>query len=396
MTTSRKRQNVGSYDAAARVVAGMNQDVANLKKLLLAPSLDAVFQMDKALDQLRLDQNRIIQALLPRSLPPPLGPVGPLKDIFAASNHIYDVLGKSSVSMVLGEMAHESWRKQIESLTEISAPLDAAAKLNLCDTTLQLAATQNFLAGIDFNSLKVTFDIPVSIFSDIEQSLSDITASYRSLLQSIPDLSAIVKWPSFVLPGATVTLLLAAYALRVLDLLIQPDNEESEGDDLSSIVEYLENLDFTALLEQVNPSLAPVYLGARNDLEGDAPDRARHVLYSLRELSNLLIREIAPLEQNLEWLSNHGEKGDWDNNCRPSRRGKIRFLTRKINSRTLVDFVDTCTRLSSKLHKFYNRLHKLDPGLSDNQLNAIHYGTVAQLSFLIQVWQTTTQHQGPH
>lgn len=392
MATPRKRRNVGDYDAAARVFASMQQNEEDLRKLFLVPHLDAVFQADKIIDQLGLNHIKLSEKLLSS----PMDPFAPMKDIVLATDHFHNVLAKTSVSTDIGDMVHESWREQIGNLTNLSAQLDAVAKRSLGGYSLQLAATKTVLAKIDVDFLKEKFDFPPPTIAAVEQSLSDTAASYRALLQSIPDLSAIVKWPSFVLPGATVTLLLAAYALRVLDLLIQPDNEEAEGEDLTSIVEYLENLDFTALLEQVNPSLAPVYLGARNDLEGDAPDRARHVLYSLRELSNFLIREIAPLEQNLEWLSNHGEEGDWDNNCRPSRRGKIRFLTRKINSRTLVDFVDTCTILSSKLHKLYNRLHKLDPGLSDDQLNAIHYGTVAQLSFLIQVWQTTTQHQGPH
>lgn len=395
MTNPKRTKNIESFDTARNILAKMTRDMAEYKRLLEPPSLSSFLQADRVLDQFRRDHTRMRQVLPPP--PPPLTVSIPaLNDVFGAGDYLRDVLTQTKLPLSNMDMAHNSWHQRIGNLTDFSTHLGAAVKSSLGETSLHLAATETVLPRIDFGFLRSNLDLPVSTFSVLEQSLSDTTASYRALFQSIPDLSAMIKLPSFVLPGATVTLLLAAYALRVLDLLIQPDNEESEGEDLTSILEYLENLDFTALLEQVNPSLAPVYLGARNDLEGDAPDRARHVLYSLRELSNFLIREIAPLEQNMEWLSNHGEEGDWDNNCRPSRRGKIRFLTRKINSRTLVDFVDTCTRLSSKLHKLYNRLHKLDPGLSDDQLNAIHYGTVAQLSFLIQVWQTTTQHQGPH
>lgn len=387
MTSPKRKRNMIGYDAAVRALAGMNQDIVNWRNFIQPPTLSTYALVDEVLDQLRLDHIKMRETLLP----PIMDPDAPLKEIFLATDHVHDVLANKNVSINIGDVIDESWRGQVGSLTDLSTQLDAAAKFSLGESYLNLATTETIMAGINFDFLKNQFDVPLSSISAIEQSLFDTTASYRALIQSFPDLSAIVKLPSFVLPGATVTLLLAAYALRVLELLDQSENGDSEAEHLIGIVEYLENLDFTALLEQVKPGLVQVYLGARHELEENAPDRARHVLYSLRELSNILIREIAPIEHNLEWLSDHGEEGDWDNNCRPSRRGKIRFISRKINSRTLVDFVDNCIMLSSKLHSFYNRLHKLDPDLSDEQLDAIHYGTVAQLSFLIQVWQTTTQ-----
>ena len=146
MATPRKKQNVGDYDAAARALAGMNQDVAKLKKLIQPPNLDAFFQANKMIDQLRLNHIKMREALLP----PPMEPVAPLKDIFAASNYIYDVLEKSSVSMAIGDMVHESWREQVGSLTNLSARLDAAAMLLLRENSLHLAATENVLAKIDF------------------------------------------------------------------------------------------------------------------------------------------------------------------------------------------------------------------------------------------------------
>ena len=197
MATPKKKRNVGDYDAAARAFASMNQHVVDLKKLIQPPGLDAFFQATNMIDQLRLNHIKMREALLP----PPMEPFAPLKDIFAASNYIYDVLEKSSVSMAIGDMVHESWREQVGSLTNLSARLDDVAMLSLRENSLQLAATENVLATIDFDFLKIKFDFPPPTIAAVEGSLFDTTASYRALMESIQDLSRLVQMPSFVLPG---------------------------------------------------------------------------------------------------------------------------------------------------------------------------------------------------
>ena len=387
MTTPRKRRNVDSYDAAVRAFASMNQDMVDLKKLFQPPNLDTLFQVDKMLDQFRLNHINMRQALLP----PPMDPVAPLKDIFAATNHFHDVLAKTSVSMGIGDMVHESWHEQIGSLTDISAQLDTAAKLSLGENSLHLAATETFLARIDFDFLKKRFDFPPPTIAAIEQSLSDTTASYRALAISIPDLSGLVQMPSFVMPGATFDLYTAGLALKVLDLPDRPEYEEI-GEEVSDIsVEYVDNLDMVELLELVHPELVTLYLGAKEALYGTNPDRKRHALVSLRELWNNVVREIAPKEQALDWIAEHGKKGDLDCNNRPTRRGKIRYISRNINSPPMVALVDQSATLSKKLHDLYGRVHQLEPGLLDDQLYPILWRTESELSYLIRIWLTTAQ-----
>lgn len=387
MNNPKRKRNMSGYDAAVRALAGMNQDMVNLRNLIRPPSLDVYFRVDQVLEQLRLDHINVRQALLP-----PLAiSAAPYKDILTATNHLHDVLAKTSVSMGTVDMVHESWREQIRSLTNFSDELAAAAKVSLGENSLQLAATETILAGIDFDFLKSQFDLPLSSISAMEQSLFDTTSSYRTLIESVPDLSGLVQMPSFVLPGATYNLYTAGHALRALGLADEDRDEEIEEEFAIVSAEYAGNLDIVELLESVHPELVTLYLGAKEALYGNNPDRKRHALISLRELWNNVVRAIAPNGQVSEWIAEHGKSGDLDCNDRPTRRGKINYLSRNINSPPLVDFVDQIATMSTKLHKLYGRVHQLEPGLSDDQLLPILWWTESQLINLIRIWLTTAQ-----
>ena len=382
MTTPRKRRNVGSSDAAVRAFASMNQDMVDLKKLFQPPNLDAFFQVDKMLDQFRLNHINMRQALLP----PPMDSVAPFKDILTATNHFHDVLAKTSVSMGIGDMVHESWRELMSGQMAIPAQLNAAAKISLGENSLQLAATETFLAGIDFDFLKGTFNIPDSTISAMEQSIFDVTASYRTLAESIPDISELVQVPSFVLPGATYDLYTTGYALRALDLLDGDEDEEIEADASLVSVEYVENLDIVDLLNQVDPALVPMYSGACEDLYGGNPDRKRHVLVSLRELWIHLLDSIAPVGEVKDWIWKHGTLDDIDKNCRPKRHAKIRYILRGVNQKPLKDFVQDDATTFENLYQLYNKLHGKTPNLTEPQLLAIFRKTEAFLAYVIQIW----------
>ena len=397
MATPKKRRNVGDYDAAARAFAGMNQDVEDLKNLFMTPHLDAFIQADKKIDQLRLNHIKLSEALLP----PLMDPFAPLKDIFLATDHFHDVLAKTSVSMVVGDMVHESWREQIGSLTNLSAQLDAAAKLSLGENSLQLAATETILSGIDFDFLKKRFDFPSPTIAAVEQSLSDTTASYRALMESVQDLSGLVQMPSFVLPGATYNLYTAGHALKALDLVdededldedLDEDEDEETEEELAFVsAEYVDNLDIVGLLESVDRELLPMYLGAQDDVNANRPDRARHVLVSLRELSIHLLDTLAPEPDVLEWLCKHGTADDLDSHGGPKRHAKIRYILRSVGHKPLVKVAQCDAALFEALYQLYHKLHGKKPNLTDLQLLTVFRKTEATLTFLIKTWASSAE-----
>lgn len=389
MTSPKRKRNIIGYDAAARAFADMNQDVADLMKLFSAPPVDTFSQADKILDQIRLDHIKMRKAFLP----PIMDPYTPLKDIFAASNHIYDVLGKSSESMDIGDMVHESWREQVGSLTDLSAQLDAAAKLSLGENLLPLAATETILSGIDLDFLEKKFDFPPPTIAAVEKSLFDTTASYRALMESIQDLSGLVQMPSFVLPGATYNLYTAGHALKALDLVDEELDEDEEIEEELAFVsaKYVDNLDIVGLLESVDRELLPMYLGAQDDVNANRPDRARHVLVSLRELTTHLLNTLAPKPDVKVWLCKHGTPDDFDKQGGPKRKAKIRYILRFVSHKPLAKFVQCDADAFEELYQLYNKLHGKKPNLTDLQLLTIFRKTEATLTFLIKTWASSAE-----
>ena len=391
MTSPKRKRNMSGYDAAVRALAGMNQDIMNLRNFIQPPTLGAYSRVDEVLEQLRLDHTNVRQALLP----PLIDPVAPLKDIILATDHVHDVLAKTSVSMDIGDMVHESWREQVGSPTDLSAQLDAAVKFSLGENTLHLAATETFLVGTDFDLLKDKFDIPVSTFSAMEKSLSDSTASFRALLESLEDLTQLVQIPSFVLPGATFALYTTGNALRALDPLVRGEDEEIEEEITSISWEYVENLDIVGLLNLVNPDLLPMYYGAEDDLYGNRPDRARHVLASLRALSIHFFDTLAPEPDVNVWLKEHGTQEDLDNQGGPKRHAKVRYILRSVGQKPLTKFVQDEATVFEDIYRLFHKLHGKNPNLANEQLLAIFRKTVASLTFFIQTWASSEKEQDP-
>ena len=387
MASPRKRRNVENLDALKAFIAERNRQMVDYRKLTNPPYRNVFTQETNVMEMFRLQQNEMSQAWRASAW----ASVTHLTHISKSSQHLYEIFAQTNVALDCMQLVHNSWLERISDMNAYRNQLNTISKLTLCNCSIQLAATESILAGLEFNFLKRQYDFPFSTVSAIQRSLFDTTASHRSLAESFSDLSAVVQMPAFVLPGATYDLYTAGYALKALDPLEQPEDEEVEEEISIISAEYVGNLDFVALLELVNPQLVRLYEGASEALDGNNPDRIRHFLASLRDLWNHLVREIAPKEETLDWISEYGIEGDLDCNNRPTRRGRIRFISRNINSAPLVDFINHSAKMSTILHETYNRVHQLEPGLTDWHLSAILYRTEAELSYLIRIWLTTAR-----
>jgi hypothetical protein len=118
----------------------------------------------------------------------------------------------------------------------------------------------------------------------LESSIAHVAASYGGLAQSLPNILAITRLPTFVLPGATREIYTTRFALEALRPWDERDQEEAETEIQLIAEAELETSEFIALLQQVGSGLARSYIGARDALHGNNADRERHILSSLREL----------------------------------------------------------------------------------------------------------------
>ena len=292
----------------------------------------------------------------------------------------------------LDNRVHSSWMSELAQMRLTSVKLTDAAQLALSIASLKTAYADRLLNSIDFGFLEQFRNAQHALAMDLEASLSDFKLSYRYLVESIASVDSLLQLPSFVLPGASRKLYTTAYALDVLTPSENRSNEVTlEEDTLVYAEEDFESAELVCLLERVDPGLATMYTGALEAQRGDNPDRTRHVLTSLRELTNQLLRKLAPNEELLNWICKQANPRFLDEKRHPTRNARYRYTLRDFPIEPLNDFVECGARTLRNLFGVYNRLHKQDPGISDLQLRSITICAETHLLYMMRFWETSRE-----
>ena len=286
---------------AKSVIAKLHQDMEAINRLTEPSYLSVIEQMERTMEPFRRRQLEISRASEMS------GVAAWMKDIIGANQHWQDMLKQVTATSRIAESltaAHQSWLERIKPIQHDFSQfsqLQASAKLALCDASLQLTATERLMADIDFEAIGSRFQIEMPVISGLENSIANAAASYGSLAESMRDISDITCLPTFVLPGATREIYTTSFALEALRPY-ERDEQEAETEIQLVAEAELETSGCIALLQQVDPGLARPYIGARDALYGNNADRARHILSSLRELWNHLLRRLAPDESVVAWI----------------------------------------------------------------------------------------------
>ncbi|MDT8403470.1 hypothetical protein [Sulfuriflexus sp.] len=374
------------FKTAKAALAKLHNDMETINPLVKPSYLSVIEQMERTMEPIRRQQLEISRALEMS------GAAARIKEIASANQHWQEVIKEATASSRIAESlyaAHQSWLDQLKPLQQDFSrisQLQASAKLTLCDASLQLTATERLMAGIDFEAIRSRFQIEMPVISGLENSIAHVAASYGSLAESLHDISDITRLPSFVLPGATREIYTTSFALETLRPLDERDEEDAETEiQLVTEVE-LETSGCIALLQQVDPGLARPYIGARDALHGNNADRARHILSSLRELWNHLLRRLAPDEFVAAWIPGITNHKDLLHEGKPTRRARVLYVCRELNNDPLTDFLMHDTRALVKLIELFNRVHELETELTDEQLRAILLKTDSWLMYILQIW----------
>ena len=241
------------------------------------------------------------------------------------------------------------------------------------------------MADIDFQTVRGRFQIEMPVIAGLESSFARMTASYGSLAESLREISDITRLPAFVLPGAAREIFSTSFALESLRPWEERDKDEAETDIQLVTEAELETSGCIAFLQHVDPELARPYVGARDALYSSNPDRARHILTSLRELWSHLLRRIAPDTLVIPWIRSEGRQKDMLHNGKPTRRAKILYVCRELNNGPLVDFLVYDTQALVKLIELFNRVHELKTEITDEQLRAILLKSDSWLMYVLQI-----------
>ena len=371
--------------SAKSALAKLHQDMEAINRLAKPSYSNVIEQMERTLEPIRRQQLEISRALEMS------GAVARIQEIAGANQHWQELIKQASATSRIAESlaaTHQSWLERIKPIQHDFSQfsqLQASAKLALCDTSLRLAATERLMAGIDFEAIRGRFHIEMPVISGLESSIAHVAASYGGLAESLREISDITRLPAFVLPGATREIYTTSFALETLRPWDERDEDEAETEiQLVAEVE-LETSGCIALLQQVDPGLARPYIGARDALYGNNADRARHILSSLRELWNHLLRRLAPDESVAAWIPGITNQKDLLHEGKPTRRARVLYVCRELNNDPLTDFLMHDTRALVKMIELFNRVHELETALTDEQLRAIVLKTESWLMYLLQI-----------
>jgi len=370
---------------AKTALAKLHQDMEAINNLAKPSYLSVIEQMERTLEPIRRQQLEISRAFEMS------GAMARIQEIANANQHWQELIKQASATNRIPESlaaAHQSWLERMKPLqhdfSHISQ-LHASAKLALCDTSLRLAATERLMAGIDFEAIRSRFQIEMPVISGLESSIAHVAASYGNLAESLREISDITRLPAFVLPGATREIYTTSFALESLRPWDERDEEEAETEIQLVAEAELETSGSIALLRQVDPGLARPYIGARDALYGNNADRARHILSSLRELWNHLLRHLAPDDLVAAWIPGVSNQKDLLHEGKPTRRARVLYVCRELNNDPLTDFLMHDTRALVKMIELFNRVHELETALTDGQLRAILLRTDSWLMYILQI-----------
>ena len=370
---------------AKSALAKLHQDMDAINRLAKPPYLSVIEQMERTLEPIRHQQLEITRAL------EMAGAATRKQKIVGANQHWQDLIKQVTATSRIAESlsaAHQSWLDTIKPIqhdfSQLSQ-LQASAKLTLCNTSLRLAATERLMAGIDFEAIKSRFHIKMPVISGLESSIAHVAASYGSLAESLREISDITRLSAFVLPGSTREIYTTSFALETLRPCDERDEEDAETEIQLVAEAELETSGCIALLQQVDPGLARPYIGARDAMYGNNADRARHILSSLRELWNHLLRRLAPDDLVAAWIPGVSNQKDLLHDGKPTRRARVLYVCRELNNEPLTDFLMHDTRALVKLIELFNRVHELETALTDEQLRAILIRTDSWLMYILQI-----------
>lgn len=371
--------------SAKSALAKLHQDMEAINRLAKPSYFNVIEQMERTLEPIRRQQLEITRAI------EMAGAASRIQEIVGANQHWQDLIKQATATSRIAESlsaAHQSWLDTIKPIqhdfSQLSQ-LQASAKLALCDTSLRLSATERLMAGIDFEAIRSRFQIEMPVIAGLESSIAHVAASYGNLAESLLEISDITRLPAFVLPGATREIYTTSFALETLRPWDERDEDEAETEIQFVAEAELETSGCIALLQQVDPGLARPYIGARDALYGNNADRARHILSSLRELWNHLLRRLAPDDLVAAWIPCVSNQKDLLHDGKPTRRARVLYVCRELNNDPLTDFLMHDTRALVKMIELFNRVHELETALTDEQLRAILLRTDSWLMYILQI-----------
>lgn len=309
-------------------------------------------------------------------------------ELSKAIRQLYDLSLSTTFAPSILEQVHTSWLSELHRVAMPSEHLERIAQAALYDIAYDVSVTERFLSQFNYDGLGNHLNVQLSVICKVQSAMSSLWASYRGLAESFVSVDDFVQLPSFVLPEATQGLRVKGRVLETLQLSPQLVNDDALSEMEIVQEDHDDTVELSSLLGAIDPGLVPIYVGAVESLDGTNPDRERHVLTSLRTLWDEVFRVMAPDSAVTAWAEEQAlPNEEYFHEERPTRRARLAYVLRNVNSDPITQYVDANVRAALKLHDLFQRVHNKRPGLNQEQLRVVLLDTRVSLEYFIRVWK---------
>ena len=358
----------------------MNKQIEQAIRAMRPSCLDTFEQMERGLEPFRQRHLAIAEQIQKSSA------FARMQEIAQANQRMLSAFDKIKIdTRGIEQLAnvHATWTRDIQASIDRLSHVQASAKLVLTSSSQLTTIAEQLSAKINFDRIRDAFKVQEDLVARLKTPFDSLSSRFVKLSHAADSMLQLAALPAFVLPSASRELVTASHA--VVELWPDPgtESDEEQSSVLADIQEEISGIH--ELLSRIDPALAKSYQGARDALASGSIDRDRHVLASLRELWGHLLRTLAPDDRLASWLSDKSK--ELIHEGKPTRRARVLYICRYVNHEPLTDFLDTDTKALIEYVQFLNRVHQLDTGLSDRQLNALLLRTDSWLTFMVQISQ---------
>jgi hypothetical protein len=165
--------------------------------------------------------------------------------------------------------------------------------------------------------------------------------------------------------------------ISFINSLAALDNHDTENINIADNIEH--ELDET--LKSHGRGYLEVLEGAKQAANSDNPDKVRHTVTSLRELSTRILHDLAPDEQIKKWSN---KKEDYANG-RPTRKCRVAYIFRNLAHSKADSLIENEIKFITDFFSFFNRgTHELMATLSAEELKYLIYKSESTLLLLLR------------
>jgi hypothetical protein len=168
-----------------------------------------------------------------------------------------------------------------------------------------------------------------------------------------------------------------ANTIRFVNSLANLDNQDADN---ANIADNIEN-ELDEALKSHSRGYLEVLAGAKQAAISDNPDKVRHTVTSLRELSTRILHDLSPDEQIKKWTN---KKEDYANG-RPTRKCRVAYIFRNLTHSKAGPLIENDIKFIIDFFNFFNKgTHELMTTLSAEELKYLIYKSESTILLLLK------------